>query len=835
MPENKAWVVQKFGGSALKEKQHFAHIASIVADYVQTQRVALVTSALYGVTDNLEDLIEIALTSTNDKNSADVRLQEKIQALLDLHEDWARASLSSSDALNSLLESNKSQIAALEEKLQGIRMLGHCPDATRAEILVSGELLSSQLLQVYLSEKLHTESVDLFPFAHIKASVRSEETHVLNASFDIEATRRLVDSETKADVILIPGFVATDENNRIVTLGRNGSDYTAAGFAAVLAAGKCQIWKDVDGIYTADPRIVPSSLVLDEVSYTEAMELSYFGAKVINAKALLPLTQHDIPCEIRNFLKPEHKGTLIHAVTEVEAQSMVKGVTHREGLSSITLSGLGLRGMVGFARRVSDALARNGISIILIVQSSSEYSLTLCVPTEVGEQAKQALETEFYYELQQHLVEPVNLEAGKAAVSLVGEGMQHKRGIAARFLEAIASARVNVEILAQGSTESAIAIVVSAETAPIAVKAAHSAFFSEQMPLDIILLGCGTVGSALLEQMQRQQKKLSKQHIGLKVRALARSKTMLSDVNGINLENCHSELANRGKAYTFEDIVALRDEYGLLNPVLVDCTTDENLARQYVDYINAGFHVVTANKKANTLDQAYYEKLRHVAQRNFRKFLYETNVGAGLPVLDTLQSLLRSGDELHSFQGILSGSLSLIMGLLQDGMKFSEAVLKAKDMGFTEPDPRDDLSGMDVGRKLLIMAREVGIELELDDVEIEALTPDWFNQLDLSEALQRLPELDADMNAKVEAAKATGKVLRYVGSIDEGVCKVGFVEAAADNAMAGVRDGENVIAMNTHYYNPKPLVLRGYGAGAAVTAAGLFGDILRTLRSPSDL
>lgn len=835
MPENKAWIVQKFGGSALKDKNHFIDIARIVADYAKQYRIAIVTSALYGVTDQLEDLIVNALALNRQPENQAQETSTKLDILLEQHNSWAKTHLLDSKNLQTLQESNQQIINLLSGKLQAISLLGHCPDSTRAEILVSGELLSSRLLHVFLSEQLDTLKIQLFPYTKIKASVRSEETHVLNASFAIEETRQSLESLKQYDVSVIPGFVANNENGDTVTLGRNGSDYTAAGFAAVLSADKCQIWKDVNGIYTADPRIVPSSQVLDEVSYTEAMELSYFGAKVINSKALLPLTQHNIPCEIRNFLEPSNKGTLIHAVADKKSQSIVKGVTHREGISSITLSGLGLRGMVGFARRVSDALARQGISIILIVQSSSEYSLTLCVTSSVGDQAVKALENEFFYELQEKLVEPVLLEHGKAAVSLVGEGMQYKRGIAARFLEAVASARVNVEIIAQGSTESAIAIVVSENVAPIAVKAAHSAFFSEQMPLDIILLGCGTVGTALLEQMQRQQKYLSEQHIGLKVRAIARSKTMLSDVNGVALTNWREDLDKKGKAYSFEDITALRDEYGLLNPVLVDCTTDENLARNYVDYINAGFHVVTANKKANTLDHAFYVELRNAARRNFRKFLYETNVGAGLPVLDTLQSLIRSGDQMKRFQGILSGSLSLIMGLLQDGMKFSEAVLKAKEMGFTEPDPRDDLSGMDVGRKLLIMAREANLELELDDVEIEALTPDWFNQLELDEALQRLPELDEEIDLRVQAAKKAGNVLRYVGSIEEGKCKVGFIEAQPDNAMAGVRDGENVIAMHTHYYNPKPLVLRGYGAGAAVTAAGLFGDILRTLRSPSDL
>lgn len=827
--KNLPWVVQKFGGSALRDSDSLKIIADIVKDYSSRQRVAIITSALYGVTDRLEALIQNAVTSKDD-------LQPGLDAILALHAQWVERYVKDAGREKNLLAIYHEVFQGLSDKLKGIRMLGHCPDNTRAEILVCGELLSSRLLAAHLQEVLGEAEVKLCPKEALKAETLTEAAHTLNASFSIDRTQSaLKELLENTRVLVAPGFVATTKHDQIVTLGRNGSDYSATGLAAALEAEKCQIWKDVDGIFTADPRIVPNSKVLDEVSFTEAMELSYFGAKVINAKSLVPLTENNIPCEIRNFLKPEYEGTLVHAQIDENSPMAVKGVTHREGVSSITLYGLGLRGMVGFTQRATDAIARQGISIILVIQSSSEYSLTLCVQSEDVQRALDALKEDFYFELQQHLMDDILVHHERAVVSLVGEGMKHKRGVAARFLEAIASARVNVEIIAQGSTESAIALVVDENAAPIAVKAAHSAFFAEQMPLDVILMGCGTVGSALLEQIHRQQEYLSKQHIGLTVRAIARSKVMLKDVNGIDLSNWRESMEKDAQPYTFNDIVELRKQYGLLNPVIVDCTTDENLSRQYVDYLQAGFHVVTANKKANTLELDYYELLRNVSRRNFRKFLYETNVGAGLPVLDTLQSLIRSGDKMKGFQGILSGSLSLIMGLLQDGMKFSEAVLKAKDMGFTEPDPRDDLSGMDVGRKLLIIAREVGLNLELDDVEIEAMTPAWFNELSVEEALERLPELDTEIEERIAQAKSEGKILRYVGSIEGTQCRVGFAAVDPSEAVASVRDGENVIALNTHYYDPKPLVLRGYGAGAEVTAAGLFGDMLRTLRSPSDL
>lgn len=825
--EKQAWLVQKFGGSALREATSLHAIADIVQSHASTHRVAVITSALFGVTDAMENTIRVALSTDDD-------ISPLVKHLSQMHQDCVSSlnlPTQPIQTLNDIIGQNMSEI---EQKLAGIRMLGRCPGSTRAEILVVGELLSSQILTALLNSRdVITQWCEPI---NIRANEDAADRSPLNAGFDVENTRDYLNRsiQTETQVLVIPGFVATSANDQTVTLGRNGSDYTAAGVAAALSADLCQIWKDVDGIYTADPRIVPNSQLLHEVSYTEAMELSYFGAKVINAKALLPLTLHKIDCEIRNFEKPELAGTLIHANPSGESQKKVKGVTHLENVSVITLSGMGLRGMVGFARRVSDALARQDVSILLIVQSSSEYSLTLCVASEHSEQAKKALDIEFYFELEQHLVEPIELVHRRSVVSLVGDGMKHQRGLAARFLQAISSARINVEIIAQGSTESAIALVVDHRSAPLAVKATHAAFFSELLPLDVILLGCGNVGAELLNQIQRQQESLKKQQIGLRVCGIANSKQLLHSAEGINLENWQKQLEESGESYEYKNIIDLHQSYGLLNPVIVDCSTNAELGLQYADFLRAGFHVIAANKKANTEDQAYYKELRNAASETLRKFLYETNVGAGLPVLDTLQSLIRSGDTLFGFQGILSGSLSLIMGLLQDGMSFSDAVLKAKEMGFTEPDPRDDLSGMDVARKLLIIAREVGMEMELEDIEVEALTPDSFNDLSVEEMFIALPNLNDDMQKRIDAAAQQNKVLRYTGSLQNGVCKVGLVAVDAADPLASVRDGENVLVLNTRYYDPKPLILRGYGAGAEVTAAGVFGDILRTLRGPAD-
>ena len=427
------------------------------------------------------------------------------------------------------------------------------------------------------------------------------------------------------------------------------------------------------------------------------------------------------------------------------------------------------------------------------------------------------------------------MQSDRAVVSLVGEGMKHYRGIAARFLTAISSARVNVEVIAQGSSECAIAVVVRGEDAQSATRAVHTAFFSHSQHIDVILLGCGNVGAELLDQFQRQAASLVEHHVDLRVRAIANSRSLLVADDVVDLTRWREDLENEGRAWTLDDLIAIRDDLGLLSPTIVDCTTDAELAGQYVKLLDSGFNIVAANKKANTADYAYYRRMREAATRNFRKFLYETNVAAGLPFIDTLQGLIRSGDELQTFEGILSGSLSMIFGLIEDGVPMSEAVARAMELGYTEPDPRDDLSGMDVARKLLIVAREVGMELELDDIQVEPVVPmDEVAQVDRAGLIDALRVLDAGFAERTAAAAGEDKVLRYVARLEDGQCRVTIEPVPRSRPLGAVRDGENALVIHTLYYQPIPMVLRGYGAGASVTAAGVFGDLLRTVWRPLD-
>lgn len=814
-------LVQKFGGSSLANVEGFRASGALVRRFAEEEPVVVVLSAVYGVTNLLIEAIDLAVA---DEDFTQV-IDDIVTAEQDIIDGLAAEGLDVAE-LQAIMDARR---ARLLKRLEGIRLLENCPDESRADILASGENLSSQLMAGMLRAQgveARWADTDLLPPA---------DDDWLDSVVDLEAAAPRLRAAVAdgARVLVLPGFHGRNASGAYQLLGRNGSDYSAAAVAAALEARACQIWKDVDGFYSADPRIVSNARVLGEVSYAEAMELSFYGAGVISSKALAPLAAARIPCEIRNTYEPDLPGTVVHA--DASQEDAVRGISLLDHVAAITVEGSGLRGRVGVAHRLMGALAHRNISVLLIVQSSSEYSITLCVRTENADTARRALEEEFHFERLHGLVADISVLDERAVVTLVGDGMKHNRGIAAKFLTANSAAGVNVEVIAQGSTECGISLVVDRRDAVAALRASHTAFFGSVSHIDVILLGCGNVGGELLDQFQRQGDKLAANDLELRVRAIADSRRLLVASDAIELASWRERLEADGRPFEMADVIAIKDQLGLLNPTVVDCTTDEGLARRYVDLLAGGFNVVCANKKANTLDLPYYRALRETAARHYRKFLYETNVGAGLPVIDTMVGLMRSGDRLHVFEGILSGSLSQIFGMLEDGMAFSEAVAKAMALGFTEPDPRDDLSGMDVARKLLIIAREVGMELELDDIEVMPVIAEGFAADAPTDALpKRLEALDEDFAKRVDAARADGAVLRYVGRIDDGRCRVSIESVPADRPLGAIRDGENALVMHTDYYQPIPMVLRGYGAGAAVTAAGVFADVLRTAWRPLD-
>ncbi|WGE77540.1 bifunctional aspartate kinase/homoserine dehydrogenase I [Actinobacillus equuli subsp. haemolyticus] len=812
--------VLKFGGTSLANPERFMQAADIIEKAHLKDQAAGVLSAPAKITNHLVAIVDKAIAGesfeTNLKEATEI-FHNIINGLYAVNNNVDR------EGLLALVEAELTQIQGVASEAAKTKAL---PDNVAATIHCRGEKLSIAMMQAWFEAKGY-DVTRIDPVEKLLAH-----GSYLESSVDIAESTKRVDANSipKKNVVLMAGFTAGNENGELVLLGRNGSDYSAACLAACLKADCCEIWTDVDGVYTCDPRLVPEAICLESMSYQEAMELSYFGAKVIHPRTIGPLVPLNIPCLIKNTANPDAKGTLIDGNVATDGLK-VKGITNLDNVAMFNVSGSGMQGMVGMAARVFSTMSKVGISVILITQSSSEYSISFCVPAKFAEKATACLNAEFAQELVNGDLDPIDMIRELSIISVVGDGMRTAKGVAARFFSSLAQANISIVAIAQGSSERSISAVVPMNKAIEAVKATHQGLFSNKKSIEVFLVGVGGVGGELIEQIKQQKDFLAKKDIEIRVCALANADKMLLNENGLNLDNWKSDLETATQPSDFDVLLSFIKLHHVVNPVFVDCTAAQSVANLYTRALKEGFHVVTPNKKANTGSYQYYQELRDAARQGQHKFLYETNVGAGLPVIENLQNLLAAGDEVEKFEGILSGSLSFIFGKLDEGLSLSEATLIAKEKGFTEPDPRDDLSGADVARKLLILARETGLALEFDDIEVEGVLPKGFSEgMSKEEFLKVLPQVDAEFAQRVQAAKAEGKVLRYVGSITGDKCRVAIEAVDENHPLYKVKDGENALAFLTRYYSPIPLLLRGYGAGTDVTAAGIFADILRTLQ-----
>lgn len=815
--------VLKFGGSSLANAHCFMQVASIIIRKTSETPSAIVVSAPGGITSFLIHLTQTTL-SYEQKCEQLNTLQQNVHTIVDdlcnIHSDFNAET--AKKTLQPIFD-------LLARTIKGADLLNAFPDTATARVLSCGEMISVELLSALLqSYALNPTFIDPHQF------LLTEETP-LNAAVDLEASKQQFEYAypNLGALSIMPGFIGVNRHGQTTTLGRNGSDYSAAILAICCQASFCEIWTDVNGIYNADPNRIANATLVPHFSYKEAMELSYFGAKVLHPKTIAPIAQHHISCLIKNTLNPEGSGTLIaehpdkHHPSETSA---VKAISSLEDITMVTVSGPGMKGRVGIAGKIFNTISQAGISLVLISQSSSEYAISFCIHTHNVEKAQTALNESLSLELSAGYIEPITLTNHLAIVSLIGDNMRRKKGVAAKFFVSLSQAQVNIVAIAQDASERSISAVIANPRCTQALKACHQNFFSARKSIDVFMIGCGTVGGELLNQIARQQSSLRQQKIALDVYGISNSKGVYLNRDGITMSDWKTVFNQTATPLSVATLQHFVRENNLINPVIVDCTCCDTIASMYTDFLSAGFHVVTPNKKASTREYTYYEAIKEAANKTQRRFLYETTVGAGLPVIDTLQSLFRAGDELIKFEGILSGSLSYIFGKLEEGMPLSEATVQAKTNGYTEPDPRDDLSGMDVARKVLIIAREAGMKLSLDDIKMESFLPEALLNAPTAEAfMEQLPSFDAEFSQRVESTINEGKVLRYVGRISEGQCSVSIEACDKQHPLYAVKDGENALAMYTRYYQPLPFILRGYGAGAEVTAAGIFGDILRTL------
>lgn len=810
--------VLKFGGSSLATPATIRAVGRILLAARRGGPVVAVVSAFHDVTNQLIECARLA-------EHADESYIAGFDALARRH----RA------AVTQLVTRRRARVRAdvdamldeLRSTLQGIHLLRHCPLRALDMTASFGERLSARIVAAYLDQHHPAEFVD----ARELIVTDDQFTHagVIFPKTNRRTRARLGRVMRRRGTIpVVTGFVGATEDGHTTTIGRNGSDYSAAIVGAAMNASAIEIWTDVDGVLSADPRIVPAAFVLPRMTYEEAMELSYFGAKVLHSATIAPAVAKRIPIFIRNTFHPDAPGTLISRAAE-HSDALAKGITSVGSLSLVTVRGPGMVGVPGVAGRLFRALASRRVNVVIISQASSEHTICFGVKSADARRAVEAIRGEFRFEFHdQSMI--VDVKGDQAILAVVGEGMKGRPGVAGKVFESLGRQNINISAIAQGGSERNISCVIDEAQQARALNAIHQGFFETNRRLALAVIGVGNVGGAVLRQLEQQRSYLLAKGFDVTVVGVANSRRFVVDRRGIDLWKWKELLAGSGETMNAHAFAARLGAMELTNAAIVDCTVGPTIVEAYPAFIDANLHIVTPNKWANALPWNRYAALMERLARRKRHFLFEANVGAGLPVVSTLRDLIASGDDIVRIEGILSGTLSYLFNTFDGTVPFSRLVADAHRLGFTEPDPRDDLSGQDVARKLLILARQIGLHMDLDDVRVDSLVPGPLARGAYSSRfLTAFQRHDEAMAARVRRAAARGAVLRYVGTLERGRARAGLKEFARTHPVAGAKGSDNIIAFTTRRYSRTPLVVQGPGAGADVTAMGVFSDILKLL------
>lgn len=808
--------IVKFGGSSVGSGQSIKNVLSILQNkYASGEKFIVVSSAMSGVTNILTELAQIASEGKDFKKGL-IEIEQR-------HFTVIKEMITVKNQ-NPAFTQIKIFINEIEDLLQGVYSLRELSLQSKDLILSYGEkcstFLLSQIAKQYFSESIYVDASLLI----------KTDSNFGNARVHTPVTEHLLQEfykEHSHQILFFTGFIASNENNRITTLGRGGSDYTAAIIAAALDAKEIELWSDVDGMLTADPRVVKKAFSLSELSYTEAMELSYFGAKVIYPPAMIPAFRKKIPIVLKNTFNPSFKGTRIEEHTHKNAYP-IRGISSIDEISLINITGSGMIGKIGFSGKLFSLLAREHINVILITQSSSEHSITFAIEPKDVHKAKQLFNSEFELELETNKLNPPIIEENLCVLAIVGENMKQTPGISGKLFQALGRNGINIHAIAQGSSEYNISVIIKRKNISKALNAVHDAFFTQlTKTLHVFSVGTGNIGATLLRQIDAQSDFLRENNgIEVKINGIANSRKMIIDEEGIDLTQWQERI-NKGEISNLDEFIQKIKLLNLSNCIFVDNTASPITGTYYKELFESNVSVVTCNKIANSSSYKDYKDLKDTARRRGVDFFYETNVGAGLPIIRTLKDLMTSGDRIIKIEAILSGTISYIFNNFRGNTSFYEIVKKAHELGYTEPDPREDLSGKDFMRKMMILARDAGYQIEEKDVELGAILPEsCFKAPSIDDFYEELKKSDSYFNELKEKAENENKVLRYIGKLEDGKASVNLEFVDASHPFYNLTGSDNIISFTTERYKFNPLVIKGPGAGAEVTAAGVFADLI---------